>query len=146
MEAKSFEDFQAAFPKLYANVRCGFYCPPGWVDIVWRLSEKLEPIGVQCDQVKEKFGSLRFYTHGLASFEAESAALPLIRAAEDEAARTCDLCGKPGQLGKLTPTYVRLLCPEHTPDDVAQDVPRILTDPEGFASEFREAISKKAEP
>lgn len=153
MAAETFADFQAAFPKLYANVRFGFYCPDGWLDIVWRLSEQLEPLGVQCDQVKEKFGALRFYLRDRqahAEPEAVQAerevASKLIRAAEDEADRTCEICGQPGKLGKQTTHYVRTLCPEHTPEDVAQDVPQILTDPEGFASEFRESITKKAEP
>ena len=46
--AKSFEDFYAAFPALYRNVRCGFECPPGWEKLLWELSEKLEPLGVHC--------------------------------------------------------------------------------------------------
>lgn len=120
---KTFEDFRAAFPKLYREVRCGWSCPEGWLELVWRLSEQLEPLGVQCDQVKEKFGSLRFYTYG-APYGPEVS--EIIRAAEDEASRTCDICGKPGQLGKWTEHYVRTMCPEHTPPDVHQEVPGIL--------------------
>lgn len=147
MAAKTFADFEAAFPKLYANVRFGFSCPDGWLDIVWSLSEQIEPLGVQCDQVKEKFGELRFYIKDPNPLEPEreKSAAGYIRAAEDEASRTCEICGQPGKLGKQTAHFVRTLCPEHTPEDVAQDVPQILTDPEGFASEFRDAIAKKAE-
>ena len=141
---KAFADFQAAFPRLYRDVRCGFSCPDGWLDIVWRLSEQLEPLGIECDQVKEKFGGLRFYLKdppGRADVEKQ--ADDLIRAAENEASRMCEICGQPGKLGKWKAHYVRTLCEEHTPKDVEQDVPRILTDPEGFASEFRDALEKK---
>lgn len=124
-EGATFEDFQKAFPRLYSNVRCGFQCPEGWCDIVWRLSEQLEPLGVQCDQVKEKFGGLRFYTRGTEDPN-DKCIDDLIRAAEHEAARTCDICGKPGQIGKWTEHYVRAMCPEHTPKDVEHDVPGIL--------------------
>jgi hypothetical protein len=122
---KTFADFQQAFPKLYREVRCGFYCPEGWVDIVWRLSEQLEPLGVECDQVKEKFGGLRFYTSGTEDPN-DKRIDDLIRQAEHEAERTCDICGNPGKLGMFTKFYVRALCPEHTPKDVEQDVPGIL--------------------
>lgn len=48
------------------------------------------PIGVAV-QVKEKFGSLRFYMHN-STEEMEE----LISKAEEETSKTCEACGKPG--------------------------------------------------
>jgi len=138
MAAKTFEDFQAAFPKLYREVRCGFSCPEGWLDIVWRLSEQLEPLGIQCDQVKEKFGGLRFYLlDALSPHDVQDRAQALIREAEAEADRTCEICGKqPAKLGNWKAHYVRTLCEEHIPADVEQNVPRALTEGADFTPGF----------
>jgi hypothetical protein len=57
------------FPTLYAGVSkplieslmaFGFDCGDGWFELIKDLSEKLEPLGVEALQVKEKWGSLRF--------------------------------------------------------------------------------------
>lgn len=115
------ENFQErlfkAFPLLYRDVTkpmtvtcaCwGIECGPGWNDIIWDLSEKLErciqkmkqenptvdpehlPAMSQC---KEKYGTLRFYmtteTDEMSKF---------IDQAEDKTNKTCEECGKEGQL------------------------------------------------
>lgn len=63
------------FPKLYAQrglspretCMCwGFSCGDGWEPIIRRLSAKLEAAGAVAVQVKEKFGTLRFYIEGIA--------------------------------------------------------------------------------
>lgn len=91
----------AAFPRLYAGrnrsitesmMPFGFECDDGWFDLVWRLSEKLEPLGVEAMQVKEKYGALCFYV-GSAPHEA----FDLIDAAEAESTRTCERCGAVGK-------------------------------------------------
>lgn len=103
-----------AFPLLYrdrnasmrtTNMCWGFDCGDGWFDIIWDLSAKLEReikswIAVTgfndhpaASQVKEKYGSLRFYmTH-----ETERIA-KLIEAAEKRSETTCETCGKPGKI------------------------------------------------
>ncbi len=88
------------FPDLYANriletCMCwGFDCGDGWEPLIRRLSEKLSKIdGVRAEQVKEKFGTLRFYL----DYEVEGAQ-DLIDEAEEESARTCEQCGQPGKL------------------------------------------------
>jgi len=90
-----------AFPHLYSgytlspreNLMCfGFECGDGWFDLIWRLSERLESLGVVALQVKEKFGTLRFYADG------GEEAFTLIGEAEEESNRTCELCGQAGQL------------------------------------------------
>ena len=68
---------------------------PGWVPILDRLAEDLVALGWDRDlhQVKEKFGTLRFYI-GTGTPEMDAR----ISAAEDETERTCEECGGPGTL------------------------------------------------
>ena len=99
------------FPLLYrdrhgdkrSTLMCWGFPGDGWYDLIYRLSAKLEPLiaamsGEQREwcravQVKEKFGTLRFY---MSSETDEMAAL--ICEAESESARTCEHCGAPGVL------------------------------------------------
>jgi len=78
-----------AFPHLYENVY--FEIDDGWMMLLWRLSLKLKPLGVQATQVKEKFGALRFYTD-CTSNEIKVA----IQEAECLSLITCEACGRPG--------------------------------------------------
>jgi hypothetical protein len=81
----------------------GFDHQDGWYQIIHDLSEKLEALILklpeeersQCcaAQVKEKWGTLRFYM--TASTDEMDV---LIREAEKQSAVTCEVCGKPGKL------------------------------------------------
>jgi len=73
--------------------RCGAWFGPGWTHIVEKLIEDLIAAGwdKQLEQVKEKYGTLRFYV-GSASDEMYE----LIRKAEGASARTCEECGAEG--------------------------------------------------
>lgn len=107
---KTLEDFKAAFPTLYAHAGLfDFGCPPGWLDLVWELSTKLEPIGARAQQVKSKFGSLRFYTEG---YSKEVSAL--VAKAEDDSCKTCEFCGKPGSRKTSKGGLVTTRCSEHS--------------------------------
>jgi len=104
------------FPDLYwtntqdgsHSLMCyGFAVGDGWYNILYRLSTKIKSIvssmpGEGVDpkeycacQVKEKFGGLRFYMHKSTTEIKEA-----IHEAEEEAARTCETCGKPGTLNE----------------------------------------------
>lgn len=93
----------------------GFECGDGWFGLLDRLSAKLEAINqkgqfkIEASQVKEKFGSLRFYTNG-APDEADK----LISKAEKESARTCERCGKRGKIMSNVGWYT-CLCQKHSP-------------------------------
>jgi hypothetical protein len=67
----------------------------GWVPILDRLAHDLVEMGWDRDlhQTKEKFGTLRFYI-GAETEEMSDR----IRVAEEESARTCEVCGAPGSL------------------------------------------------
>ena len=90
------------FPVLYrgmtlpisqSNMAFGLECRDGWFDIIDELSKKLEPLDVVASQVKEKYGTLRFYIHS-----GTDEAYDLIDEAEAKSEETCELCGAPGEL------------------------------------------------
>lgn len=98
------------FPLLYADrsapmtqtSMCWGFPGDGWEPLIRRLSEKLEPLIAalpeseygrpRASQVKEKFGTLRFYMTS-----ATDEMYKLISEAESESARTCEMCGAPGK-------------------------------------------------
>lgn len=88
--------------------------PPGWVGLVARLHHRILEIApdYELEQVKEKYGTLRYYvalpSDDRALHEAVEA---LIDEAEEESARTCEMCGRAGDL----------INPNH-PDWTAADV------------------------
>lgn len=110
----------AKYPKIFVNrhgdmketAMCwGFECGDGWFNIIdqlcaniqhqidWKQEQK-EKFGrgegcsqVVAMQVKEKFGSLRFYTSG-----GDDTIYGMIRMAESMSAVTCEDCGAPGKL------------------------------------------------
>jgi hypothetical protein len=94
----------------------GFAHGDGWFDIVWKLCEDLEPLLVAAEagqpfevlQVKQKFGSLRFY---VSHRHRTDAILQRIQAAEVESLHTCEECGKPGTLRTIG--WIRTMCDEH---------------------------------
>ena len=90
------------FPKMFRGIykpmtetaMCwGFECGDGWYDIIYKLCEDIEkmklPEEFEVMQVKEKYGTLRFYTSG-STDEIEDR----IDKAEQESAKTCEWCGK----------------------------------------------------
>ncbi len=101
----------ADFPLLYgdrnANMQstcmCWGFPGDGWEPLIRRLSEKIEGAILamsekrrefyRASQVKEKYGTLRFYMSASTN-EMEA----WISEAEDESARTCEECGAPGEL------------------------------------------------
>jgi hypothetical protein len=78
----------------------GLECGAGWKDIVDHTHEKLKYIDpdYKIAQIKEKFGGLRYYFD--ASVEYGSVAYyimnDIVKAAENEASYTCELCGVQG--------------------------------------------------
>ena len=73
----------------------GFECGDGWFDLLYRLSEDISKLQPDCKavQVKEKFGTLRFYT-GPSTVEVDDR----INEAENESAVTCETCGDLGSI------------------------------------------------
>lgn len=85
----------------------------GWKDIVWSLTQELDALGIKftITQIKEKFGSLRYYYNiddetpeGL-----KAKTSTLVEEAEGASSKTCESCGAPGFMASPT-FWVRTLC------------------------------------
>lgn len=116
------------YPKIFKNrggsvietcMAWGFECDSGWFDIIdilcheiqnyidWKSknlsAEEVESLQVVADQVKEKFGTLRFYYSG-----GDEVIDGMVRMAESMTHRICESCGCPGdQRGK---GWIKILC------------------------------------
>ena len=103
-----------ACPNLYRGVslplrEClmafGMECGDGWYELIFELSKSLEKLILELPekerehyyamQVKEKFGSLRFYV----SYGTDEM-FTLIDEAETRSESICEVCGKPGIMRK----------------------------------------------
>jgi hypothetical protein len=106
------EDILSRYPRLYG--RCfDFAIPAGWLDIVAELSAKLDPLGVECVQAKQKLGELRYYISG-----GTDEVYAVINEAERKAAVTCEICGKPGR-GRQNGWWLFVGCDEHSGNEAA---------------------------
>jgi len=91
----------------------GFSHDDGWFDIEWCLCEDLEKLMTpeesekyRVHQVKEKFGSLRWYDNS-----DYGAINERVNQACDETEVTCEVCGKEGTIGGRN--WIKTLCKEH---------------------------------
>lgn len=77
-------------------------CHAGWYPLLTDLDTDLRALwpDYKVVQVKQKFGTLRFYIDTLtgASGEQQQAVRDRIHAAEAKSATICEWCGQPGQL------------------------------------------------
>ena len=100
----------------------GFECGDGWFQILNQLmgniqhhidwknrTEEVVP-QVTLDQVKEKFGTLRFYYTG-----GDDVIDGMVRMAESMSGITCETCGKPGT--RTGGGWVKTVCVEHGGED-----------------------------
>lgn len=87
----------------------GLECNDGWFELIdtlctkiqshidWRSkniqdAEQLESLQVVADQIKDKFGGLRFYVHG-----GDDTTNAFISFAESMSTKICETCGQPGK-------------------------------------------------
>jgi len=83
----------------------GFDCGDGWFDILWKLSTDIEALletipekdrdNFAVNQVKEKFGGLRYYCSAPPAISEKI--FDLVDKAERLSYETCENCGKPGK-------------------------------------------------
>jgi hypothetical protein len=117
------------FPQLYRQRNwdasktclCWGFPGDGWFDLIYELSTKIDSLFKNnnlngddypaCVQVKEKFGSLRFYMEGIPE-RINNEAHTYIGEAEEKSSKTCEDCGKPGEIVSVRGWY-RCLCKEH---------------------------------
>lgn len=104
----------------------GFECGDGWLNLIGKLCEDINnlpglPSDFKVQQIKQKFGGLRFYCgpycDGLES---------LIRKAEIESFKICEECGDVGSKDPTSKYWIQVVCEKHrrqpSPiEDVDQD-------------------------
>lgn len=100
------------YPKLFSNKQFwGFECGDGWFDILDHLCGAIteytyNPDDLYVDQVKEKFGRLRFYLS-----REDDVIHGMITMAEYMSAHICETCGSPGTT--RGGSWFVTLCDEH---------------------------------
>lgn len=99
------EPWRALLTDSYAQCRSGWR-DSGWASLVLPLIDRAEAEGIAIVQIKEKFGTLRFY-HGQPWDSPFSLA---VREAEAQSEVTCEDCGALGR--RCQPRHwIRTLCP-----------------------------------
>jgi hypothetical protein len=109
-----FKELKEDFANMFGScISCGTGL--GWYKIIYNLTKELNnryPNMIKVMQVKEKFGSLRYYTlysSELDVFDRHHVSL-LIRAAEDECDKTCEFCGSNDNVIKGGRYWIKTLC------------------------------------
>lgn len=104
-------------PPEQSNMCWGFECSDGWYNIIFTLcsliqihqkSQKPDYKPVVVQQVKEKFGTLRFYYTG-----GDDTVLGMVAYAEAISGMTCEICGDRGTTDWKR-SWVRTVCSKHT--------------------------------
>lgn len=122
---EQYEEFsnkmETQFPLMFVKPYGGFAVNTGWWPIIeslcaniqshtdwWNKNRKDRPVVAQVviEQIKEKFGGLRFYYQG-----GDDTIAGMVRMAESWAGATCEQCGKPGR--SRNGGWIRTLCDEH---------------------------------
>ena len=106
------------YPKMFAQPYGGFAVGAGWYPILealcaniqshidWRVKQGQEIAQVEVNQIKEKFGGLRFYYSG-----GDDEISGMVRMAEAWADIACEECGAAGK--RRSGGWVRTLCDRH---------------------------------
>jgi hypothetical protein len=109
---------ETKYPKILQDGYGGFCIGKGWYQIVdslcnqiqnyinWHKSDEQVVPQVVVEQIKEKFGGLRFYYRG-----GDEKIDGMVRMAEEWAEHTCEECGKPGH--ERSGSWIKTLCDEH---------------------------------
>lgn len=128
MNEEKYDEFvaslEAKYPEMFAKPYGGLCIGEGWWPIIDALCNQIHHYvkwkneqrdkynrGDGCppvviEQIKEKFGGLRFYYQG-----GNDMIDGMVRMAESWAARHCEVCGKPGK--SRDGGWIRTLCDEH---------------------------------
>lgn len=115
------KQMEERFPKMFAQPYGGFCVGEGWWPILetlcaniqsytdwWNKNRETRPVVEQVvvEQIKEKFGGLRFYYQG-----GDDKIRGMVIMAEAWAGHHCETCGKPGR--QREGGWIMTLCDEH---------------------------------
>ncbi len=97
------------YPNLFADTFWGFECGDGWFKLIDDLCCCIiaHNDDVRVDQVKEKFGQLRFYVTG-----GDRVIDGMIALAEHISGGTCEQCGQEGRM--RSGGWIVTLCDKHS--------------------------------
>ena len=96
------------------SLTCWSDCPAGWESLVRSLSRELDSycrdkgVKLTVDQIKSKFGGLRYYVSGGDSYTEER-----IREAERKSLTLCEVCGAPANKPEKPRYWQVTACLEH---------------------------------
>jgi hypothetical protein len=111
-------ELMAAHPRLFGVGSQGYpECGEGWLDLLERCCVRIEAAISECDRftaedIKSKYGTLRFYWGGRLSDAAKAQIEEAIELAEARSACTCETCGAAGRLYDRG-GWLATACPEH---------------------------------
>jgi hypothetical protein len=121
-EFKDYESFaermETNFPKMFSGKYGGFACGQGWWPLLeqlcgtiqhqidWRQKQGQDCPQVVIEQIKEKFGTLRFYYQG-----GDDYIQGAVSFAENLTGHLCEECGAPGT--RRSGGWIRTLCDVH---------------------------------
>ena len=121
-EFEKYDAFQkqmtARFPKMFTEPYGGFCCGEGWWPILeslcghiqhhidWKNKQSEVVAQVTVNQIKEKFGGLRFYYSG-----GDDEISGMVSMAESWAGHSCETCGAPGK--SRSGGWIKTLCDHH---------------------------------
>ena len=117
LQNQLYKKFNKIFTQKELSLRWGFECDDGWYELIYSLCDKIQAYideakcqQVIATQVKEKFGSLRFYTALDLLNEDDviddiddihyDAIQAMIDTASEESLKTCEVTGGHGTLNK----------------------------------------------
>lgn len=124
LDKKLVEKYPVIFQKRFGNMKetamCwGFECGDGWYDLIDLLCNAIthhlkynappDTPPVIAEQIKEKFGTLRFYYSG-----GDRKVDAYVEMAELMSGRICEVCGKPGKPNDGG--WIKTTCEEHKRD------------------------------
>lgn len=96
-------------PRFITEGFCGFYPPDGWLGLVQKIDDvlKVNP-NYRIVQIKQKFGELRFYAHGLTGYEQA-----FVTEMENKSLYICEICGSENDtVAARNDSWILTLCNE----------------------------------
>lgn len=111
-------EFMEAHPRVFGVGTQGYAeCGDGWRDLLEHCAVRIEAALAEGDRftaenIKSKYGTLRFYFGGHLSDVAQAQVEEAIELAEARSACTCETCGEPGRLYDRG-GWLATACPAH---------------------------------